>query len=116
MFGGISSSFGKIFAGLSSKRTLTEKDLLNAVEEIRIALLSADVSPMVTNKLVLDIQSDLIGKILPKDLSPSDAVASIVHKRLMSVLGSDFKGIKPSGSFEIILLAGHLVQEKQQRQ
>ena len=106
MFGGISSSFGKIFAGLSSKRTLTEKDLLNAVEEIRIALLSADVSPLVANKLILDIQSDLIGKILPKDLSPSDAVASIVHKRLMSVLGSEFKGIKPSGSFEIILLAG----------
>ncbi len=106
MFGGISSSFGKIFAGLSSKRTLTEKDLLNAVEEIRIALLSADVSPIVTNKLVLDIQSDLIGKVLPKDLSPSDAVASIVHKRLMSVLGGDFKGIKPSGSFEIVLLVG----------
>ncbi len=106
MFGGISSSFGKIFAGLSSKRTLTEKDLLNAVEEIRIALLSADVSPIVTQKLVSDIHSDLLGKALPKDLAPSDAVASIVHKRLMAVLGNEFKGIKLSGSFEIILLVG----------
>jgi len=106
MFGGISSSFGKIFAGLSSKKVLTEKDLLQAIEEIKIALLSADVSPSVSTKLVSDIKGDLIGKILPKDLDPSDAVASIVHKRLMDVLGSEFKGIKPSGLFEIILLVG----------
>jgi signal recognition particle subunit SRP54 len=106
MFSEVSSSFGKIFASLSSKKHLTDRDLIQATEEIKIALLSADVIPSVANVLIADIKNDLIGKALPKDLSPSDAVASIVHKRLMSILGNDFNGLKPSSSFEIILLVG----------
>jgi signal recognition particle subunit SRP54 len=106
MFGSISSSFGKIFGKLSSKSVLTEKDIIEATEEIRIALLGADVAPSVANKLVGDIKEDLIGKSLPKNLDPADAIAAIVQKRLMALLGNEFKGIKLGSSFEIILLVG----------
>lgn len=106
MFGSISSNFGKIFGKLSSKKTLTENDLLQAVDEIKIALLGADVTLSVAEKIVSDIKEDLIGKALPKTLSPSDAVAAIVQKRLVTILGNEFKGIKPDGSFNVILLAG----------
>ena len=106
MFGTISSSFGKIFQGLSSKKTLTEKDITQAISEINIALLGADVIPSVANALVGDIKDDIIGKTLPKNLSPSDAIASIVQKRLMAILGTEFKGIKPNSTFGVILLAG----------
>ncbi len=106
MFGGISSSFGKIFSGLSSKNVLTEKDITQAISEINIALLGADVTPTVSNALVSDIKDDIIGKTLPKNLSSSDAIASIVQKRLMAILGTEFKGIKPFGAFGVILLAG----------
>lgn len=106
MFGGISSSFGKIFSGLSSKKVLTEKDIFQAIEEINIALLGADVTPKVANALVADIKEDLTGKALPKNLAPADAIASIVQKRLMAILGTEFKGIKPSGTFCTILLVG----------
>lgn len=106
MFGSLSSGFGKIFGKLSSKSILTEKDLLQAIDEIKIALLSADVTPTVTEKVVSDIREDLIGKALPKNLAPADAVAMIVQKRLVAILGSEFKGIKPEGLFSVILLVG----------
>lgn len=106
MFGTISSSFGKIFGKLSSKATLTEKDIIEAIDEIKIALLDADVTVHVAEKLIADIKEDLIGKSLPKNLSPSDAIASIVQKRLVTILGGEFKGIKPSSAFNVILLTG----------
>ncbi len=106
MFGGIASGLGKIFQGLSSKKTLTQNDILQATEEIKVALIGADVTPSVANKLVLDIKEDLLGKELPQNLSPADAIASIVQQRLMNILGKEFKGIKLNDSFQVILLAG----------
>lgn len=106
MFGTISSSFTRVFNKLSSKKVLTDNDLLEATEEIKVALIGADVSPTVANILVSDIKAELIGKELPKTLSPVDAIAAIVHKKLMAILGNEFKGIKPSSSFEVILLVG----------
>lgn len=106
MFGGISKSLGKIFSGLSLKKTLTEKDILEAITEIKIALIDADVALPVATKLVEDIKEDLIGKELPKNLDPADAVSLIVQKRLTAILGQEFNGIKPNSSFEVILLVG----------
>ncbi len=93
MFGTITSGFSKIFNKLASKNIITEKDLLEAIEEIKIALISADVSITVADVLVADIKDELIGKQLPKNLSPVDAIASIVQKKLMAILGEEFTGI-----------------------
>lgn len=106
MFGAVSSGFARVFSKLSSKNIITDKDLLEATDEIKIALIGADVSPVVADVLVSDIRGDLIGKELPKTLSPVDAIASIVQKKLVAILGEEFKGIKPHLSFEVILLVG----------
>lgn len=106
MFGTITSGFSKIFNKLASKNIITEKDLLEAIDEIKIALIGADVSIQVAEVLVADIKDELIGKQLPKNLSPVDAIASIVQKKLMVILGEEFKGVKPSSLFEVILMLG----------
>ena len=106
MFGSITSCFSKIFNKLASKNILMEKDIVEAIDEIKIALIGADVSIVVADVLVSDIKSELIGKQLPKNLSPVDAISSIVQKKLMVILGEEFTGIKPSSLFEVILLVG----------
>ena len=62
MFQGLQEKFGDIFGNLTKKGSLKETDVQEALREVRVALLEADVALPIVKKLVKDIQQKAIGQ------------------------------------------------------
>lgn len=91
---------------LKKSGTLTEKDIDNALREIRIALLSADVSLSVAKKFIANIKEKASGQEVMKSLSPGQTVVKIVRDELIKLLDSENNKIDFSRSPTKIMLVG----------
>jgi signal recognition particle subunit SRP54 len=89
MFDNLSTSLSKIFDKLKSRGYLSEDDVNQALREIRIALLEADVALPVVKDFVEKVKSDAIGKEVHKSITPAQLVVKIVNDKLVEILGSD---------------------------
>ncbi len=91
---------------LRNSGTLTEKDIDLALREIRISLLSADVSLSVAKKFIENIKEKASGQEVMKALSPGQTVVKIVRDELVKLLGSENSQIDFSRSPTKIMLVG----------
>jgi signal recognition particle subunit SRP54 len=89
MFDNLSTSLSKIFDKLKSRGYLSEDDVNQALREIRIALLEADVALPVVKDFVEKVKADAIGKEVHKSITPAQLVVKIVNDKLVEILGSD---------------------------
>jgi signal recognition particle subunit SRP54 len=106
MFEALSDRLTDIFAGLRSKGVLTERDVDQAMREIRMSLLEADVNFKVVKEFVARVKERSIGSDVLQSLTPGQQVVKIVHEELLRILGEparlDLAGTPPYS----ILLAG----------
>ena len=107
MFESLSDRFEGIFTRLRGRGRLGEAEVDEALREIRLALLEADVNFQVVRGLVTRIRERCVGLELSKSLTPAQQVIKAVHDELVGVLGGEALRItyapKPP---TIILLAG----------
>lgn len=107
MFESLSQKISETFRKLKGQGVISEKTLDEALRDIRIALLEADVALEVTKSFITIIREKAIGKNVFKSVSPSQMVVKIVNDELIKVLGSNNTNLniktKPPA---IILLAG----------
>ncbi|MCU0270178.1 MAG: signal recognition particle protein [Acidimicrobiales bacterium] len=89
MFEALSDRFEGIFSRLRSKGVLTDDDVDEALREIRLALLEADVNFKVVKNFVARVREDLVGLELSKALSPGQQVIKAVHAELVNTLGGE---------------------------
>jgi signal recognition particle subunit SRP54 len=89
MFESLTERFDGIFARLRSRGRLSEADVDEALREIRLALLEADVELGVVRRLVERIRDRCVGAELSKSLTPAQQVVKIVHEELVGVLGGE---------------------------
>lgn len=87
MFDTLSSNLSKIIDKITSRGMLTEADIDQAMREIRIALLEADVSLNVVKDLINRIKEQATGEKILKTISPGQMVVKIVHDELVKILG-----------------------------
>ena len=87
MFGRLSEGFGKAFRNLTGKGQITEKNIADAMEEVRTALLEADVHFDVANEFCEQVKADALGTEVLKSLEPGEQMIGIVHRRLVEFLG-----------------------------
>src|ERR1700694_1472673 len=87
MFEALSDRLTDIFAGLRGKGTLTERDVDQAMREIRMSLLEADVHFKVVKEFVARVKERSVGAEVLQSLSPGQQVVKIVHEELLSMLG-----------------------------
>ncbi len=107
MFQGLQEKFGDIFGNLTKKGTLKEADVQEALREVRVALLEADVALPIVKKLVKDIQQKAIGQEVLRSITPGQMVIKIVNDHLIEVLGSESEEINlKTTPPAIILVAG----------
>jgi signal recognition particle subunit SRP54 len=106
MFEALSDRLTDIFQGLRSKGTLTERDVDQAMREIRMSLLEADVNFKVVKEFVAHVKERSVGSEVLQSLTPAQQVVKIVHEELLAILGEparlELSGTPPS----VILLAG----------
>lgn len=87
MFESLSEKLQNVFKRLSGKGRLTEKDVDEALREVRVALLEADVNFKVVKGFVARIKERAIGTDVLESLSPGQQVVKIVNEELIAILG-----------------------------
>jgi len=88
MFQSLSNNFSKIFDRLRSGGTLTESQIDQAMVDVRLALLEADVSLPVVKDFISSVREKAIGQNVIKSITPGQMVVKIIHDELLSLLGS----------------------------
>ncbi len=107
MFDTLSDRFEGILKRLRGKGRLTEADVDEVMQEIRTALLDADVNVRVTRQVVARIREQCVGLQLSKALSPAQQVIKIVNQELTNLLGGEtLKITYASRPPTVILMAG----------
>ena len=107
MFENLTDKLQRVFKSLRGQGTLTEENIAEALREIRVALLEADVNLQVVTDLVEQIRQKAVGTEVLTALSPSEQVVKIVRDELIATLGKDTARFKfASQPPTVILMAG----------
>jgi signal recognition particle subunit SRP54 len=111
MFESLSARLEDVFDRLRGKGKVTEKDVTDAMREVRQALLEADVNFRVVKQFVAKVQERAVGSDVLESLSPAQQVISIVYDELVEMLGGKEDSGKPKITFAgapptIIMLVG----------
>jgi signal recognition particle subunit SRP54 len=88
VFDQLSDRLGAIFSRLSGRGKLTESDVNEALREVRIALLEADVSLPAAKAFVAKVKERAIGAEILQSLTPAQTIVKIVHDELISLFGA----------------------------
>src|SRR5512141_656878 len=94
MFENLTDKLQRAFKNLRGQGKLSEENIQEAMREIRLALLEADVNFKVVKELIEHIQAKAIGQEVMTALSPAEQVVKIVRDELVNVLGRDTAKLK----------------------
>ena len=107
MFEALTEKLDGIFQRLTGKGRLTEKDVDEALRQVRLALLEADVNFRVARDLVSRVRERAVDSAVMESLSPGQQVVKIVHEELTAILsGGDHKLTQASRLPTILMLVG----------
>lgn len=107
-FDSLTEKLQNVFKNLRGKGKLTEDDVKEALREVKMALLEADVNFKVVKKFIKDVQERAIGQDVMNGLNPGQMVIKIVNEELINLMGSETTEIKlqPGSAKTVIMMAG----------
>ena len=106
MFDSLSDRLGGVFERLRKRGALEEADVSEAMREIRIALLEADVALPVVKTFVAKVKERAIGQDVVRSVTPGQMVVKIVHDQLVELLGGESAELTLGGPPAVILMVG----------
>ena len=107
MFESLSSKLDAVFKKLKGHGKLTEQNIQDALKEVRIALLEADVNFKVVKDFIQSVQGRAIGQDVMASLTPAQQLIKIVKEELTTLMGGEGLGIQLSGTPPVpIMLVG----------
>jgi len=107
MFESLSDKLQSVFGKLNSHGTVTEKDLDEAMREVRLALLEADVNYKVVREFIGQVRERASGAEIFKSLTPTQQIVGIVNEELIALLGREQAPLNRSPqSPTIVMLVG----------
>jgi signal recognition particle subunit SRP54 len=107
MFENLSEKLQRAFKNLRGQGTISEENISDALREIRVALLEADVNLNVVKDLIEHIRAKAVGQEVMTALSPTEQVIKIVRDELIALLGKDTARFQfASKPPTVILMAG----------
>lgn len=89
MFDNLTDKLHDVFTRLRGKGKLTEADVNEAMREVRLALLEADVNFKVVKDFIARVKEKAVGGEVLETLQPAQQVVKIVHDELLELLGGD---------------------------
>ena len=87
MFNFLSEKFAGVLGWLKNKGRLTEENIQEALDQVRNALLDADVPHDIIDAFLNQIKDGIVGQKLQASLNPGQMLIKIVHEKLLSFLG-----------------------------
>ena len=106
MFHALTEKLQSVFASLTGQKTLTEENIADAVRQVRLALLDADVNYGVAGEFVKRVKEKAIGAGVIKSVSPGQQFIKLVHEELSAFMGVDESLLDLKGKISTILLCG----------
>ncbi len=88
LFGSLQEKLSHIFSKMTKRGRLTELEIKQAMREIRIALLEADVNVAVAKDFIAKVSEKAVGQEILKSLTPAQQVIKIVNEELIALMGS----------------------------
>ncbi len=104
MFEALSEKLGAAFSKITSRGVLSEKDIDDAMREIRIALLEADVSLPVVKDFIAKVKEQALGEKVIRSVSPGQMVVKIVHDELVRILGAETTALNLNAAAPVVIL------------
>lgn len=107
MFESLSDKLQNVFGRLRNKGALTEQDVSEALREVRLVLLEADVNFKVVKEFVATVKERAVGEHILEGLNPAQQVVKIVNEELTNLLGGEQVGLTfASKPPTVIMLCG----------
>ena len=107
-FESLTDKLQNVFKKLRGKGRLTEEDVKEALKEVKMALLEADVNFRVVKQFVKTVEERAIGQDVMSGLNPGQMVVKIVNDELIALMGSETTEIQfqPGKAITVIMMAG----------
>ncbi|MBO7630740.1 MAG: signal recognition particle protein [Lachnospiraceae bacterium] len=106
-FESLSDKLQNVFKRLRGKGRLTEADVKEALREVKLALLEADVNFKVVKQFVSSVQERAVGQDVLTSLTPGQTVIKIVNDEMVKLMGSETTEITLlSGEITVIMMCG----------
>jgi signal recognition particle subunit SRP54 len=104
MFENLTEKFNRTFKRLRGQGKLSEKNIKDALREVRFALLEADVNYKVAKQFVADLGERAVGSEVMESLTPGQQVVKIVHDALTELMGSEATPLELTGRTPLPLM------------
>ena len=98
MFEGLSDKLGGVFDKLKKRGALKESDVSEALREVRVALLEADVALPVVKDFIEKVKVAAVGEEVLRSITPGQMVVKIVHDQLVDMLGAEPEPLRVHGN------------------
>lgn len=106
MFDSLSASLHKAFRNLRGRGRLSESNIRDAMREVRMALLEADVNYRVAKDFIARVTERALGKEVLESVSPGQMVIKHVHDEMVALLGGRTRDLDLDGDPACVLLLG----------
>ena len=106
MFDSLSDKLHGIFKKLRGESRLSESNIAEAMRDIRLALLEADVNAAIADEFIRSVRESCIGQEVLKSVTPGQQLVRIVHDQLVELLGSDAGTLNLKNRPSVIMLVG----------
>lgn len=103
-FEGLTSKLQEAFKRLKNKGKLTEKDVKDAMREVKLALLEADVNYKVVKDFINSVSERAVGQEVMESLTPAQHVIKIVNEELIALMGKNETSLNISPSPPTIIM------------
>ena len=104
LFSSLSEKLNHIFSKITKKGTLTELEIKQAMREIRVVLLEADVNYMVAKDFISKVSEKAMGERVLKSLTPGQQVVKIVNEELTALMGGTNTKLNVSSKLPTVIL------------
>lgn len=106
MFGALTDKLQNLFSSLRGKKSLTEDNIADAVREVRLALLDADVNFTVVSSFVKRVKEKALGDAVLKSVTPGQQFTKVIHDELIALMGSDEAPLDLNAKCSVLMLCG----------
>ncbi|MFT5259487.1 MAG: signal recognition particle subunit SRP54, partial [Gammaproteobacteria bacterium] len=108
MFDQLGDRLKQTFKTIRGRGRLTEDNIQQALREVRIALLEADVALPVVKSFISQVRERAIGTEVIDSLSPGEAMIKVVHDELVAVMGQENNAINLAARAPVVILVAGL--------
>src|SRR5438132_3378621 len=106
MFDSLSSKLRNAFRNLRGLGKISEENAGDALREVRLALLEADVNFKVARDFIERVKAKSLGQEVIQSIQPGQQIIKLIHDELVELLGSANAGLQLSGNPSCVLIIG----------